>query len=87
MSERLTTAGLLATQQITEDDIAALVSAFVSDPRPGLIDLAAGYRVDVAGAIDEGLLLRELLGRTGASDMLKRSTVRVAVLQAVPERI
>ena len=86
MIERATTANLLATQQITEDDVSAVISAFVGDPRPGLFDLAAGYRVNVAGAIDEGPLLRELLGRAGASELLKRSTVRVAVMQAVPER-
>ena len=84
MSERPTTADLLAEQQISEDDIVALVAASVSDHRPGPLDLALGYRMDVADAIDSGTLMREILGRAGASDMLKRSAVRAALMQALP---
>ena len=84
MTEQSTTIDLIAAGQITDDDVAAAIHAFVRDPREGLFDLGNDYRLNVAETIDEGPLVCEILRRVDASDDMKRAAVRVAVLLGTP---
>ena len=84
MTEQSTTSDLLEAGQITDDDVSAVIHAFVTDPREGLFDLGSDYRLNVAETIDEGPLVCEILRRVDASDDMKRAAVRVAVLLGTP---
>ena len=80
------TLDLLATLDIVDDDVSAVVDAYVADPRPRMIAFGDGYRIDPAAAVAAHPFANQLLRQPWAADDLRRAAVRAAILLARPER-
>lgn len=80
------TLDLLATLDIVDDDVGAVVQAYLADPSRRMIAFGDGYRIDPAAAVAAHPFANQLLGQPWAADELKRAAVRAAILLARPER-
>lgn len=76
---------LLATLHVVDDDVAAVVDAYMADPQVGSVDFGEGYRIDPAAAVAGHPFARALMVQPWASDDLRRAAVRAAILLARPE--
>ncbi|MCJ2055010.1 hypothetical protein MKL09_00335 [Methylobacterium sp. J-048] len=81
------TLDLCATLDIVEDDVAALVNAYMADPSSGHISFAEGYRIDPAAAVADHPFANTLIGQPWASPELLRAAVRAAIMLAQQERV
>jgi hypothetical protein len=77
---------LLETLEIVDDDVTAVVNAYMSDPKRGPIVFGGGYRIDPAPAVAGHPFASTLMQQPWASDELRRAAVRAAILLAEPER-
>lgn len=80
------TLDLLATLDVVDDDVCAVVDAYLADPRPRMIGFGDGYRIDPSAAVEAHPFADQLLRQPWASDELRRAAVRAAILLARPER-
>lgn len=82
----LMTIDLLNTLHIVDDDVSAVVEAYMADPDVGPVAFGEGFRINPAIAIAGHPFARTLMGQLWASDDLRRAAVRAAILLAQPER-
>ena len=80
------TLDLLATLHVVDDDVSAIVEAYMANSDIGAVAFGEGFRIDPAAAIAEHPFARTLMGQPWASDELRRASVRAAILLARPER-
>lgn len=78
---------LLDTLRIVDDDVTAVVDAYLSDPAHGPVVIGEGYRIDPAPAVAGHPFAATLMRQPWASDELRRAAVRAAILLAEPERV
>lgn len=81
------TLDLFAARDLAEDDVAAVVDAYMADPTSGPVSLGRSYRVDPAAALEDHPFASTLVGQPWASPELRRAAVRAAILLARPERV
>ena len=82
----LMTLDLLTSLHVVDDDVSAVVEAYMANPDIGTITFGEGFRIDPAVAIAGHPFARALMVQPWASDELRRATVRAAILLAQPER-
>jgi hypothetical protein len=87
MAKRPMTLDLFATLDIVDDDVSAVVDAYLADPTSGSVDFGEGYRIDPAMAVNAHPFARTLINQPWADAGLRRAAVRAAILLAEPERI
>jgi hypothetical protein len=87
MEKRLMTLDLFATLDIVDDDVSAVVNAYLADPTSRSIAFSEGFRIDPAAAVASHPFARTLLTGPWADDALRRAAVRAAILLAEPERL
>lgn len=80
------TLDLLTTLHIVDDDVKAVVDAFMADPDGGPVDFGEGFRINPAVAVAHHPFAKTLISEPWASADLRRAAVRAAVLLARPER-
>jgi hypothetical protein len=80
------TLDLLETLRIVDDDVTAVVNAYLSDPACGVIGFGEGYRIDPALAVAEHPFASTLMRQPWAGDELRRAAIRAAIMLAEPER-
>lgn len=80
------TLDLLATLRIVDDDVTAVVNAYLADPSCGIVRFGEGYRIDPALAVAEHPFSSTLMSKSWVGDDLRQAAVRAAVMLAVPER-
>lgn len=77
---------LLETLEIVDDDVTAVVNAYLADPACGPIAFGQGYRIDPASAVAEHPFASTLMRQPWAKHELRQAAVRAAVMLAEPER-
>ena len=87
MATRLMTLDLLATLDIVDDDVAAVVDVYMTDPTSGHVSFGDGYRIDPAAAVADHPFANTLIRQPWASPELRRAAVRAAIMLAQPERL
>lgn len=80
------TYNLLTTLDIVDDDVTAVVEAYMVNPSVGVVAFGDGYRIDPAAAVAAHPFTRALLGQPWADPDLRRAAVRAAIMLARPER-
>ncbi|WP_144426393.1 hypothetical protein [Methylobacterium sp. ARG-1] len=80
------TLDLLETLRIVDDDVTAVVDAYLANPSCGTVYFGEGYRIDPALAVAEHPFAGTLMRQPWAGEELRRAAVRAAVMLAVPER-
>ena len=86
MLRRLMTLDLFTTLDIVDDDVSAVVDAYLADPRPGTVAFGEGYRIDPAAAVAAHPFARTLIAQPWADARLRRVVIRAAILLAEPEQ-
>jgi len=87
MATRLMTLDLFATLDIVEDDVTAVVDAYIDDPASGPVSFGEIYRIDPAAAVAAHPFAQTLMGQSWASPELRRAAIRAAIMLAQPERV
>ncbi|GJE53379.1 hypothetical protein GOFOIKOB_6458 [Methylobacterium tardum] len=87
MANRPMTLDLFDTLDIVDDDVAAVVDAYMADPTSGPVSFGEGYRIDPAAAVASHPFANTLIGQPWASVELRRAAVRAAIMLAQPERM
>ena len=87
MANRPMTLDLLTSLAITEDDVSAVVDAYMRGPTSGPVPIGAGYRVDPAAAVAEHPFAATLINQPWARPELQRLAVRAAIMLAQPDRV
>ncbi len=64
MANRLMTLDLFATLDIVEDDVTAVVDAYMTDPTSGPVSFGEGYRIDPAAAVADHPFANTLIGQS-----------------------
>lgn len=80
------TIDLLNTLHIVDDDVSAVVEAYMANHDVGAVTFGEGFRIDPAAAVAGHPFARTLMHQPWASDELRRAAVRAAILLAQPER-
>ncbi|WP_159392791.1 hypothetical protein [Methylobacterium sp. C1] len=75
------------TLDIIDDDVSALVEAYLADPTSRTAAFGEGYRIDPAAAVASHPFARTLIEQSWAGEGLRHAAVRAAVLLAEPERV
>jgi hypothetical protein len=86
MAKRPMTLDLFATLDIVDDDVSAVVDAYLADPTSGTVAFGEGYRINPAAAVASHPFARTLMTQPWADEALRRAAVRAAILLAEPER-
>lgn len=86
MPKRPMTLDLFTTLDIVDDDVSAVVDAYLADPTSRSIEFGEGYRINPAEAVASHPFARTLIGQSWADAGLRRAAVRAAILLAEPER-
>ena len=79
------TLDLLETLAIVDDDVTAVVNAYMADRGCGSITFGKDYRIDPAAAVAGHPFANALIRQLWAHDGLRRAAVRAAVMLADPE--
>lgn len=87
MAKRPMTLDLFATLDIIDDDVSAVVDAYLADPSSGSVMFGEGYRINPAAAVAAHPFARTLINQPWAEAGLRRAAVRAAILLAEPERV
>ncbi|WP_267425713.1 hypothetical protein [Methylobacterium sp. GC_Met_2] len=87
MAKRPMTLDLFATLDIIDDDVSAVVDAYLADTTSRNVAFGEGYSIDPAAAVAAHPFARTLMGQPWADEELRRAAVRAAILLAEPERI
>ena len=80
------TLDLLTSLHVVDDDVSAVVEAYMVNPDIGTVTFGEGFRIDPAAAVAGHPFAKALMGQPWASDELRRAAVRAAILLAQPER-
>lgn len=80
------TLDLVAALAIADEDVTAVVDAYLSDPQRSLVQIGDGYQIDLAEALATHPFAQTLMDRTWAGEDLKRAAVRAAIMMASPEK-
>jgi len=80
------TLDLLATLDVVDDDVTAVVEAYLADPQRGTVAFGDGYRIDPAAAVAAHPFARSLMAQPWAGEELQHVAVRAAILLACPKR-
>ena len=80
------TIDLLATLHIVDDDVAAVVDAYMVDPQRGAVRFGEGFEIDPAVALAAHPFASRLMGQPWACEELRRAAVRAAIMLARPQR-
>ncbi|WP_081437822.1 hypothetical protein [Methylobacterium radiotolerans] len=86
MAKRPMTLDLFTTLDIVDDDVSAVVDAYLADPTPGSVAFGDGFRIDPAAAVASHPFARTLIDQPWADAGLRRAAIRAAILLAEPER-
>ena len=86
MPRRPMTLDLFTTLDIVDDDVSAVVDAYLADPGLGTVAFGEGYRINSAAAVASHPFARTLIAQLWADARLRRAAIRAAVLLAEPER-
>lgn len=81
------TLDLLDTLEIVDDDVTAVVNAYMTDPECGLVTFGEGFRIDPAAAVAAHPLASTLMRQPWADDAFRQTAVRAAIMLAQPERV
>lgn len=81
------TLDLVATGHIVEDDVAAVVDAYMADPQRGMFRFGEGFEIDPDVALAAHPFASRLLGQSWAGEELRRAAVRAAIMLARPQRV
>jgi len=81
-----TTGDLFKAKTLTEEDLAAAVDAFMADPTTTAFLFGDGYWIDLAEAVRSHEWASVTVGTKDATEHLKRTAVRTAILLARPEK-
>lgn len=87
MAKRPMTLDLFVTLDIVDDDVSAVVDAYLADPTSRTMKFGEGYRINPAAAVASYPFARTLISQPWADVGLRRAAVRAAILLAEPERI
>jgi hypothetical protein len=87
MAKRPMTLDLFTTLDIVDDDVSAVVDAYLADPTPGSVAFGDGFRIDPAVAVASHPFARTLIDQPWADAGLRRAAIRAAILLAEPERV
>lgn len=80
------TIDLLATLQIVDDDVAAVVNAYMTNPQRGMVRFGEGFEIDPAVALAAHPFASQLIRQPWAGEELCRAAVRAAIMLARPQR-
>lgn len=80
------TLDLLATLDVVDDDVTAVVNAYLADPGRGMVAFGDGFRIDHGAAVDAHPFARRLMGQSWAGEGLRHAAVRAAIMLTYPER-
>ncbi len=80
------TIDLLATLHIVDDDVAAVVDAYMTDPKRGMVRFGEIYEIDPDLALAAHPFASQLVGQPWAGGDLRRAAVRAAMMLARPQR-
>ena len=86
MAENLTTSELYKAKSILEADVVAAVDAFMADPTMTAFLFGDGYRIDLAEAVSSHEWAKVTVANKDATEHLKRTAVRTAILLARPDK-
>ena len=86
MHQRLTFE-LLSTLEIVDDDVMAVVDAYMANPKCGPVSFGEGYRIDPGVAVAEHRFATTVMRQPWADKELRRAAVRAAIMLAEPERV
>jgi hypothetical protein len=86
MTEKLTVQALCDLGLIAEAEVEAAVAVFMADPMAPPYVFKEGYRLNLGKAVRRHPGADDFVRRSDAGPLLKRPYVRVAILQARPER-
>ena len=87
MPEPPTTAALYAAQPIVEDDVMAIIRAYVANPAQAVSAVGEGYVIDVAAAVNAHPFAASVMHASWTSTDLRLAAVRAAVLLAQPLKL
>jgi hypothetical protein len=73
---------LFKAKAVTDDEVNALVAAYLADPEPGAHPIADGYSLDLAAAVSGHRWASSVMTNPESSPGLKRGAVRMAILLA-----
>ena len=82
----LMTLDLLTSLHVVDDDVSAVVEAYMVNPDIGTVTFGEGFRIDPAAAVAGHPFAKALMVQPWASDELRRAAVRAAILLAQPEQ-
>lgn len=86
MVENLTIGALYRAKVLTAEDVEAAVDAFLVDPTTTTFMIGRGYQIDLAEAVRAHEWASVTIGTKDATEHLKRTAVRTAVMLARPEK-
>ncbi|ACA18339.1 conserved hypothetical protein [Methylobacterium sp. 4-46] len=84
MPDTPTIGELLELNAVTDKQINAAVREYLDDPTPGMRLIAKGVAIDVAAAVANHEIARDVLDDPALGDRARRIVVRTAILQARP---
>ena len=79
------TLDLLAMLHIVEDDVTAVVDAYMADPQQGMVRFGEGFEIDPAVALAAHPFASRLMEQPWAGEELRRAAVRAAIMLARPK--
>ena len=71
---------------IIDDDVSAVVDAYLDDPSSRSVEFGEGYRINPGAAVDAHPFARKLIDQPWAGEGLRHAAVRAAIMLACPER-
>jgi len=80
------TVDLLATFDVVDDDVTAVVEAYMADPDVGPVIFGQDYCINPARAVAAHLFARSVCAQPWTGWDLRRAAVRAAILLARPKR-
>ena len=84
MAENPTTGELYKAKAILDADVVSAVDAFMTDPSTTAFLFGDSYQIDLAEAVRSHERASVIMGNTDATEHLKRTAVRTAILRARP---
>ena len=77
MAKRPMTLDLFATLDIIDDDVSAVMDAYLADPTARMVAFAEGYRINPATAVASHPFACTLMDQPWADDALRRAARRL----------
>jgi hypothetical protein len=80
MPDQRTLGELHKANLVTDDDLNAAVTGYLTDPTPGPRQIAEGVTLDIAAALLANRWATDMLADEGTSEAARRNAVRTAIL-------